>query len=77
MTKYEFLKVNQSLLQVVADKGINARDVKNLALYEEYVNMSKQGLKCYYIAVSLADKYNISLRTVYKIVERMKAKVSV
>lgn len=77
MTKYEFLKVNQSLLQVVADKGINARDVKHLELFEEYVELTKQGLKRYYIAVFLAEKYSISLRMVYKIVERMKAIVAV
>lgn len=75
MTKYEFLKVNQSLLQTVISRGVNIQDTKYLALFDEYNMMIKQNLKGYYIIVYLSEKYKISVRLVYKIIERMKSEV--
>lgn len=77
MTKYEFLKVNQSLLTAVAEKGITTKDVKLLPLYDDYVELSKQDLKGFYIIVHLAEKYNISTRTVYKVLERMRSVITI
>lgn len=71
MTTYEILKMNESLLQTMSKNGVNVNDVNNLAVYEEYIAMKKQGTKVRYIATYLADKFGITDRAVFKIVKRL------
>lgn len=71
MTAYEILKMNESLLQTLSNNGVNVNDVNYLGVYEEFIQMKQQGLKVRYIAITLAEKYNLTDRAIFKIVKRL------
>lgn len=71
MTTYEILRMNESLLTHLSSIGVSMNDVNNLGIYSEFMKMKKQGLKVRYIAITLADKYGISDRAIFKIVNRL------
>lgn len=59
-------------MQLMSDCGIDAKEIRYISMVEEYQRMKAEGLKGYYIVVHLAEKYNISVRGVYKIISRYK-----
>lgn len=71
MTTYEILKMNKSLLQTLSKNGVSVNDVNYLNVFDEFMEMKKQGLKVRYIALTLAEKYGLSDRSIFKIVKRM------
>lgn len=76
MTNYEILKMNHSLLQLLNKNCISLNDVNNIAVFEEFNEMKQQGLKVRYIAITLAEKYGITDRAVFKIVKRLSKPLS-
>lgn len=71
MKNYEILKMNASLLQLLSKNGVSVNDVNYLGVFDEFMEMKKQGLKVRYIAITLADKYGMTDRSIFKIVKRM------
>ena len=76
MTTYEILKTNKSLFEVIRDNRIDLKNLANLEMYEEYLAMHAKKHKKIYIVGYLADKYKISERSVYYIIDRMKKNVN-
>lgn len=72
MTMYEVLKLNRGLLEFMVEKGVQAQDVKHLAMYEEFLRMQKEGHKQMYIVAFLMDEYGVSEPTVYRMLRRFK-----
>ena len=72
MTMYEILKLNKGLFEFMIDKGVQAQDVKHLAMYEEFLHMQKEGYKQMYIVAFLMDEYGVSEPTVYRMLRRFK-----
>lgn len=64
------------MLEVLLSNHININDVQNLQIYEQFIGMKKQGHKVTYITVFLANKYGMTDRGIYKIVERLSRSVS-
>lgn len=77
MTNYELLIMNRSLVEVLLSNHININDVQNLQIYEQFMDMKKQGHKVTYITVFLAHKYGMTDRGIYKIIKRLSRSVSV
>ena len=77
MTNYELLIVNRSMVEVLLANHININDVQNLQIYEQFMEMKKQGPKVTYITVFLAHKYGMTDRGIYKIIKRLSRSVSV
>ena len=77
MTNYELLIMNRSMVEVLLANHININDVQNLQIYEQFMEMKKQGHKVTYITVFLAHKYGMTDRGIYKIVKRLRRSVSV
>lgn len=77
MTNYELLIMNRSMVEVMLANHININDVQNLQIYEQFMEMKKQGHKVTYITVFLAHKYGMTDRGIYKIVKRLSRSVSV
>lgn len=70
MTNFEILKFNQELIQKIHKSGIRLKDAEYVELYTEYSLMVKDGNKISYIVSVLAEKYEISERTVYSLIKR-------
>ncbi|ROS93374.1 MULTISPECIES: Mor transcription activator family protein [Muribaculaceae] len=77
MTNYELLIMNRSMVEVLLANHININDVQNLQIYEQFMEMKKQGHKVTYITVFLAHKYGMTDRGIYKIIKRLSRSVSV
>lgn len=71
MKNYEILKMNASLLQLLNKNGVSVNDVNYIGIFDEFMNMKQQGLKVRYIAITLAEKYGMTDRSIFKIVKRM------
>lgn len=77
MTNYELLIMNRSMVEMLLANHININDVQNLQIYEQFMEMKKQGHKVTYITVFLAHKYGMTDRGIYKIIKRLSRSVSV
>lgn len=77
MTTYQLLKANESLFRLIADNKINITDVTHLSIYAEYQRMKEEGHKVSYITIYLADKYGMTDRGVYKVINRLNKKIVV
>lgn len=69
--------MNRSMVEVLLSNHININDVQNLQIYEQFMDMKKQGHKVTYITVFLAHKYGMTDRGIYKIIKRLSRSVSV
>lgn len=63
--------MNASLLQLLNKNGVSVNDVNYIGIFDEFMNMKQQGLKVRYIAITLAEKYGMTDRSIFKIVKRM------
>lgn len=71
MTVFEILYFNKDLLNHLTLLGIKFSYYKYVSIYIEYDKMRKQGDKVTYIISTLATKYGISERGLYKIIKRL------
>ena len=75
MTQYELLKTAESLLAVLMSNDVDAKDVKYLEMYQEYMRLKKEGHKVGYVVYYLSQQYECSEATVYRVVQRMTQKI--
>lgn len=73
MKVIEILNLNKELLKNFRQAGIRIEDVEYIELYKEYHTLFNRGEKVSYIVTILADKYDVSERTVYDIIKRFKS----
>lgn len=70
MTIYEVLKFLGEILERLAKAGIKSSDYKYIKLYEDYNKARETGEKVGYIVAVLAERYEVSERTVYDVIKR-------
>jgi len=75
MTQYELLKTAESLLVVLMSNDVDAKDVKYLEMYKEYMRLKKEDHKVGYVVYYLSQQYECSEATVYRVVKRMTQKI--
>lgn len=76
MKVYELLSFNKELLSKIHIAGLKVEDYKYVDLYNEFLCLKKQNEKVTYIVNHLSDKYKISERQVYSIVNRMQKDIT-
>lgn len=67
----EIVKINRELLKNFHTAGVRMEDTEYIDLYADYHKMKQDGEKVSYIVAVLADRYNISERTVYSLIKRL------
>lgn len=77
MKAFELLKVNESLLKAMDGLSLSINDVKYIGMFQEYERMMSEGLKKTYIVQTLADKYDIAERTLYRVIDKMMQDVKI
>lgn len=75
MTQYEILTLCESTLRMMADNGIDAKDVRYLDLYRDYERLCKEGHKKTYILYYLSQQYDVDKATIYRIAARMRREI--
>lgn len=75
MNRYELLKLNESLLSILASNGISPKEVHNIVIYEKYKEMLAVGHKVSYIVVHLSGLYGLKERAIYTLIKRFESAV--
>ena len=76
MTIYKILTLHKPILEVLSTAGINRIDkLYYINIYQEYKERADKGEKVSFIVLKLAEKYNLSERTIYKIIRLLSHKV--
>lgn len=71
MKVYEVLSFNKELLAKISAMGVRCEDCKYIDLYYEYLFLRAGGNKVTYIVATLSEKYRISERQVYVVIDRL------
>ncbi|KXB79766.1 hypothetical protein HMPREF1860_00535 [Prevotella amnii] len=71
MKQYDLLKAAESLLTILNANNIDAKDVKYLRLYKDFVRLKMEGHKIGYAVYYLSQQYECSEATVYRVIKRM------
>lgn len=69
------LTANQSLMKILAENGIDPKDIEYIPLVAEFKEMKAKKHKVGYIVMHLSEKYGKSERGIYKIIGRMTKRV--
>lgn len=75
MIRAELVEFNKELFQRLKRAGIRLEDAKYCDLYRDYVEMSRTEPSRKVVLLSLAEKYGISDRQVYNIINHLKQPV--
>lgn len=75
MTRAEIIEFNKELLQRLKEAGVKLEDYRYCDLYRDYTEMSRTERNRKVVFLTLAQRYNISDRQVYNIVNHMKSVV--
>lgn len=70
MKVHEILRQNADLFRMLARAGVTIEDVQYIPLWHDYQRLRHDGFKVAYIVAYLCDTYEVSERTVYRIVGR-------
>ncbi|KAA6339862.1 hypothetical protein EZS27_012227 [termite gut metagenome] len=71
MKIFEILSFNRELLHRLFLTGTKAGDYIYVDLYKDYLKMQNAGEKMTYIVAMLSDKYAVSERQVYCVIDRL------
>lgn len=71
MTVFEILSFNKELLNRLFSFGIKVGDYVYVDLYSDYLQMRSNGNKMTYVVAILSEKYAISERKVYSVINRL------
>lgn len=70
MKVFEILNFNRELLKKLQQAGIRIKDVEYIDLYNDYRVMLDDDEKVSYIVATLANRYHVSERKVYTLINR-------
>ena len=76
MTRYEFIKSAESLLKICDEAGIDPKEARYLAVYEDWNRLTREGHKKVWILAYLSQQYNISEATIKRVARKMRKKVT-
>lgn len=71
MTVFEILSFNRELLRRLMATGVKVNDCEYVDLYNDYLQMRNDSNKMTYIVAILSEKYTVSERQVYSIIDRL------
>ena len=71
MKIYELLQFNKELLKRLCFAGIKPEDYKYAYMFADYERLNREVEKKTYIVAMLADKYGISERKVYSVINHL------
>ncbi|MCM1148165.1 MAG: hypothetical protein NC344_10150 [Bacteroidales bacterium] len=69
------MKVNRSVFASARRSGVNISDETNIEIYERFTDMMSAGQKKAFVVACIAAEFNISERTLFRIIKRMSKNV--
>lgn len=77
MKAYELLKVNEGMIRILENHSLLVADIHYIPVIDEYIRLLNDGEKKTYIVQILSDKYGLSERTVYRLIDKLMCDVSI
>ena len=74
-TVYDLLKTNADVLLKLASAGVAIEDYKNIPLYEDFVRLTGEGIKTTAVVFHLCSEYELSERSVWRIIRRFRTTI--
>ena len=71
MKAIELVKISSPMMKMLHENGISIDDYKHLPMLQDFHDMKNGGDKTTYIVATLAEKYKICERKVYKLLKRL------
>ncbi len=75
-TVYDIIKANADVLRELTSAGVAIEDYKNIELYEDFVRLTGEGLKTTYVVMYLCSQYELSERSVWRVIRRFRTEIS-
>lgn len=75
MTRADLIEFNRELLQKLKQAGIRLDDYRYCDLYRDFVEMSRKETNRKVVILTISERYGISDRQVYNIINHMKRPV--
>lgn len=75
MTQHQLLKTNSSLLTLMRSNSMRVKDVDLISMIDEANEMESNGEQKSYIVQYLADKYHLSVRSIYTAIDRLNSEI--
>lgn len=66
----DLVRIGAKMMELLSKYGIGIDDYRYIPLYEEYCKMVGNGDKATYVVTVLSEKYNISERSIYRLLKR-------
>ena len=76
MIRADLIEINKELFQKLKRVGIKLDDYRYCDLYRDYQQMAREGYSRKVIFITLSERYGISDRQAYNIVNHFKAPVN-
>lgn len=74
-TVYQLVKANAEVLRKLTSAGAYIEDYKNIELYEDFCRLTGEGLKTAYVVMHLCAEYELSERSVWRIIQRFRREI--
>lgn len=75
MRRIDLINFNKEFLQKLKQAGVRLDDYKYCELYQDYVEMTRTELSRKAIILTLAERYNITDRQIYNIIQHLEKSV--
>ena len=70
MKVVEIIRLSKSILEALQNSCIKIDDIRYLQMYDEYVSLINERHKKSYVIALLSDKYKVSERQVYYVIQK-------
>ena len=77
MTRYELLKLNETMLTALLHNRISPKEVMNIEVYEMYKEMLAKNHKITYIVTHLGEVFGLKERAIYTLIRRFEQRVEI
>lgn len=74
-TVYDIIKANADVLRELTSAGVAIEDYKNIELFEDFERLRADGLKTAYIVDYCCRQYQLSERSVWRVVRRFRTQI--
>ncbi len=75
MKAIEIVKICRDILKMLSKSDINVRDWRYVDMYNDYHELKRTGLKIRSVAQELADRYDISVCTVFRTIKKFEKEI--
>jgi len=75
MKVYELLNASESIMTIFDKANVNVSDSRYIPMYTDFSRLKSEGHKITYAVAYLSEKYSLSEKTIYNVVEKFEKEI--